>query len=349
MARSDRRDLLGYHIARFFTERLVSEQGVSGATVASYRDATKLLISYLCESLGRGPDLLVAGDLTRDSVAGFLRWLEESRGCSATTRNQRLAVVKSLCRWIMLERPESIHQLSEVIAIREKKAPMREMPWLSADEVRTLLASPDASTWIGARDRTMLSVLYDSAARVQELCNLSIGDVRFGDPAVVTLHGKGSKVRGVPLMDRTASLLEEWLARPRPSCGLPDAELPVFPSARGGGRLTRWGVSGALSKYVSRVRESDPSFGGGQRITPHALRHSKAVHLVQAGVNIVYIRDLLGHESVVTTEVYARVDSESKRLALEKAYRDLAPEPLPDWRDDDSLMGWLDSLGIIES
>lgn len=349
MVLSDRRNLLGYHIARFFTERLVSEQGASSATVASYRDATKLLIAYLCESLGRGPDLLVVGDLTKDIVAGFLRWLEENRGCSAATRNQRLTVVKSICRWIMLERPELICQLSEVLAIREKKAPMREMPWLSADEVRTLLALPDATTWIGARDKVMFSVLYDSAARVQELCDLSIGDVRFGGPAVVTLHGKGSKVRSVPLMDRTASLLEEWLARPKANCGLPTAELPVFPSARGGGRLTRWGVSRALAKYVSQARGSDPSFGGGQQITPHALRHSKAVHLVQAGVNMVYIRDLLGHASVTTTEIYARVDSESKRQALEMAYKDLAPEPLPDWRDDDSLMSWLSSLGITES
>lgn len=342
----EKAELLGYHIARFFTRRLAGELGLSPATVASYRDAVKLLMAYLTKTTGRPPEAISVSDLNGRSVRGFLDWLESARGCSPSTRNQRLAAVKSLCRWMMADRPELIDALSEVTGIRKKRGHSEEPPWLKADEVKALLATPGQESWIARRDTALLSVLYDSGARAQEICDITLGDIRGGDPLVVVLHGKGSKARGVPLMGRTASLLEQWVAQLQPNSGLAASEHPVFPSQRGHGKLSRWGIASLLDKYVARIRESDPSFGGGAKITPHTMRHSKAVHLVQAGVNLVYIRDLLGHAHVSTTEIYARIDSESKRRALEDAYEPLAPDRLPDWREDRSLLDWLDSLGL---
>ena len=343
----NRNECLGYHVARFFTNRLAGELGASPATVASYRDAIKLLVSYLTESTGRPPEAISVDDLNGRSVRGYLDWLESDRGCSPSTRNQRLAAVKSLCRWIMADRPELIDGLSEVVGIRKKKGLSGEPSWLRADEVKALLAAPGQKSWISRRDTVLLSVLYDSGARAQEICDLALGDVRGGDPLVVVLHGKGSKVRGVPLMGRTASLLEEWIDRLQPNPGVATSACPVFPSQRGRSKLSRWGVACLLAKYVEKIRASDPAFGGGRRVTPHTLRHSKAIHLVQAGVNLVYIRDLLGHAHVSTTEIYARIDDEMKRKALEDAYDSLAPEKMPDWREDRSLLAWLDSLGLI--
>ena len=212
--------------------------------------------------------------------------------------------------------------------------------------MKALLAAPGQESWIARRDTVLLSVLYDSGARAQEICDLAVGDVRSGDPLVVVLHGKGSKTRSVPLMGQTASLLEDWIGRLQPNPGAAASGYPVFPSQRGHGKLSRWGVAGLIDKYVKKIRDSDPSFGGGARVTPHTMRHSKAVHLVQAGVNLVYIRDLLGHAHVSTTEIYARIDDEMKRKALEDAYEPLAPEKMPDWREDRSLLDWLDSLGL---
>lgn len=342
----ERTELLGYHIARFFAKRLAGEQGLSPATIASYRDAVKLLMTYLTRETGRSPEAISVGDLNGSSVRGFLDWLESDRGCSPSTRNQRLAAVKSLCRWMMADRPDLIDGLAEVTAIRKKRGPSEEPPWLKADEVKVLLATPGRESWIARRDTVLLSVLYDSGARAQEVCDITLGDVRGGDPLVVVLHGKGSKARGVPLMGRTASLLEQWIAQLQPNPGIAASECPVFPSRRGHGKLSRCGIAALLDKYVATIRASDPSFGGGARVTPHTMRHSKAVHLVQAGVNLVYIRDLLGHAHVSTTEIYARIDDESKRKALEEAYEPLAPEKLPDWREDRPLLDWLDSLGL---
>lgn len=338
-------NLLGRHLTGFFTGYLVGERAASPRTVESYRDAFKALLSFFEGELGVRPEQVELSALDGDNVRSFLKWLEESRGCCASTRNHRLAAVKSFCRYAASRAPDCLGPLSSVLDIREKGAPAPTVGYLEADEVRRLLAQPGTSTQIAFRDTVMMSLLYDTGARVQELCDIDVGDIRRSAPMVVVLHGKGGKDRGVPVMDPTARLVDLLLAEGPANPGIAGHDSPLFRSSRGG-RLTRWGVANVISKNVAAIRADDPSFAGGMKITPHTLRHSRAMHLLQAGVNLIYIRDLLGHVDISTTEIYARADTEMKRKAIEEAYEPLAPElRYPDWADDESLMDWLRQLG----
>jgi len=188
----------------------------------------------------------------------------------------------------------------------------------------------------------LMIVLYDTGARVQELVDLRTKDVRLSSPAVITLHGKGNKTRQVPVMSRTQKMLKQYLNESNIRLGIAEAERPLFFNQRRN-KLTRWGVSYIINKYVTAAK-SNPEFCIKFPVTPHVLRHTKATHLLQANINLIYIRDLLGHVDVTTTEVYARVDTEMKRKALENAYVDLGTEELPRWEDDGDLMRWLNSL-----
>lgn len=335
---------LGRCLQRYFTCRLVGEMDASPRTVESYRDVFKALVSYLAKARGVAPEEAPLSIVDRDLVSGFLDWLESERGCSVATRNHRLAVIKSFCRYATYEAPDCIDSLSSVLGMRAKKGVTSEVGYLEADDVRVLLAQPDQSTPLGRRDATILSVLYDTGARVQELCDIRVGDVRDRSPMVIVLHGKGRKVRSVPVMDGTASLVRNHLAHASRNPGVARHDSPLFESSRGG-KLTRWGVAGLLRKYVDLARNANPGFAEGIKISPHTLRHSKAMHLVEADVNLIYVRDILGHADVSTTQIYARASAVKKRQAIEGAYDCLSPVSLPDWREDASLISWLDSLG----
>ena len=334
-------DLAGRWLSRFLTRHLAAEQDLSPATIASYRDAIRLLLTWFRDVQAIPPEKLRLTDIDRAQVLAFLDWLQNKRGNSASTRNQRLAVIKSFIRYAAIERPEFLHQATQIIAIRQKNAPAGDMAHLSGDEVKALLAEPDPATRRGLRDMALLSVLYDTAARVQEICDLNTGDIRTARPAVVTLHGKGSKTRRVPLMNPTAQLLEDYLSRRAPHPGVGKDADPLFNGPQHS-RLTRWGVTKIIARHVRSLRERDPGYAAGLNVTPHVLRRTRAMHLLQAGVNLIYIRDLLGHADVSTTEIYARADAEAKRKAIEGAYQSLTPEPIPDWTADHDLLEWLD-------
>jgi len=215
--------------------------------------------------------------------------------------------------------------------------------YLTGDEVKALLAAPDPATRRGLRDTVLLSTLYDTAARVQEICDLNTADVRAARPMLVTLHGKGSKTRRVPLMDPTARLIEDYLDRRAPHRGVGTDADPLFNGPEQT-RLTRWGVTKILARHVQSLRRRDPDYAPGLNITPHVIRRTRAMHLLQAKVNLIYIRDLLGHADISTTEIYARADAEAKRKAIESAYQSLTPEPLPNWTADQDLLEWLDHV-----
>jgi site-specific recombinase XerD len=246
-------------------------------------------------------------------------------------------VIKSLARYTAIERPEFLDQATQIIAVKQKKTPATDMGHLTGDEVKTLLAAPDPTTRRGLRDTVLLSTLYDSAARVQEICDLNTADVRTARPMLVTLHGKGSKTRRVPVMDPTATLRP---AHAHPGVGA-DAD-PLFQGPHQT-RLTRWAVTKILARRVQSVRRHDPGYAPGVNVTPHVIRRTRAMHLLKTGVNLIYIRDLLGHADISTTEIYARADPEAKRKAIESAYQSLTPEPsLADWTADKDLLEWLD-------
>ena len=326
-------DLAGRRLAKFFTDHLAGERAASPRTIASYRDAIKLLLIWFKTAERIPPEKLRLADIDRPRVLRFLDWLETERGCSAATRNQRLAVIKSFCRYTAVEQPDRLDQVTQVLAIRQKNTPAPDLGHLTADEVKALLAEPGTASARAVRDTVLLALAYDTAARVQELCDLNVADIRRSNPMTVAIRGKGSKIRYVPVMDPTARLVADYLEHRDPHPGLGADTDPLFHGPNHS-RLTRSGIAKLLARHVRAVRARDPGWAPGLPVTPHTLRRSRAMHLIQAGVNLIYIRDLLGHADVSTTEIYARADAETKRKAIENAYEPLTPNVLPDWTSD---------------
>jgi site-specific recombinase XerD len=232
-------------------------------------------------------------------------------------------------------------ELQKILAIPFKKAKEPVVSYLSADELKLLLEQPDTSSIYGRRDLVMLSVLYDTGARVQELVDLTVRNIRLENPAHITLTGKGDKSRQVPLLPKTVDLLRQYLAEM--NLRTPDKlDYPVFTNNQKK-EFTRAGVAYLLDKYAKMARTYNQLIP--EKVTPHMLRHTKAMHLLQADVNIIYIRDILGHVDVATTGVYARADTKMKRAALEKADDTKLPSAIPPWAKDQDLLNWLKNLG----
>jgi site-specific recombinase XerD len=328
------------HLTGFLSVYLPRQKNASNNTISSYRDTFKLLLRY-CQTQKDIPvEKLNMGMLSHVIITDFLEWLEDERKCCIATRNQRLAAIHSFFRYAQYEEPAGILYFQKVIALPVKKAPKPSTPHLTPEAMKLLLSKPDKTTVKGRRDLTLLSVLYDSGSRVQELANLRVRDVVLDNPAVLILSGKGNKMRRVPLMKNTLSLLQHYLHE---HCLDNDwkKDYPLFINKQHN-KLTKEGIAYIISRYVGSARRASASMP--EKVTPHMFRHSKAMHLLQAGVTLIYIRDFLGHEDIKTTEIYAKCDSELKRQAIENAYPDLVDNNLPDWNKDATLLDWLSSL-----
>lgn len=324
---------------RFLTAHLAGLRGCSPHTVASYRDTFKLLIVFFRDQRSVPPEKLTLDHLDATAITGFLDWLQTNRRNSASTRNQRLAAISSFARWMQSQDPTRMACYQDILAIPAKRTPHPAVNHLTVEQTRRLLAQPDRSTQPGRRDATLLAALYDTAARVQELADLTVRDVRLQPPALVALTGKGGKTRHVPLTDNTATLLRAYLAEyrlDRPG----HADHPVFFNQHRS-KLSRGGITWIIRKYQAET--ADPTLINAD-ISPHTLRHSKAMHLYEAGVPLPYIRDILGHVDLSTTEIYARASTEAKRRALEAAYTDIVTDDLPEWNHDPGLLTWLTNL-----
>ena len=326
-------------LRRFLTTYLAGLRGCSPNTVASYRDAFKLLIVFFRDERSIPPNKLTLDCVDVTAIAGFVDWLEVSRGNSASTRNQRLAAISSFCAWMQTEDPARMASYQDILAIPAKKRPHPNMHHLTVEQTRRLLAQPDRSTRQGRRDATLLATLYDTAARVQELADLTVRDLRLEPPALIAVTGKGRKTRHVPLTANTTALLAAYLAEHRLNRPGHD-DHPVFVNQHGS-KLSRGGITWITRKYQTTT--ADPTLAGAD-ITPHTLRHSKAMHLYEAGIPLPYIRDILGHVDLSTTEIYARASIEAKRRALEAAYTDIVTDDLPEWNHDPGLLNWLANL-----
>ena len=328
-------------VSDFLSVYLPSQRNFSKNTISSYCDTIKLLLRYCVEEKGYAIERLTLKQVDRAFVLSFLTWLERERHSSASTLNQRLACIHTFFRFVQMSCPELLDHAQQILSIPFRKKPVPAIGYLSASDMKILLSQPDRHSRNGRRDLTLLSLLYDSGARVQELADLTVASIRLEPPAQVTLLGKGNKVRVVPLMKNTVQLLQGYLTENH--LDLPHKlQYPLFTNQRHE-KLTRAGICYILNKYAILASRSHAHFPDPKSITPHVLRHSKAMHLLEAGVNIIYIRDILGHVDVSTTEVYARANLAMKQAALEKVSH-ISPSDLPSWATDSSLLDWLDSF-----
>lgn len=326
-------------LRRFLTGHLGGERGYSTNTIASYRDAFKLLICYFRDERQIPPERLALEQLDAAAITGFLAWLQTSRRNTASTRNQRLAAIDSFFGWMQSQDPARMACCQDILAIPAKKEDRPAVAHLTVQQTRDLLALPDRHTRTGRRDATLLATLYDTAARVQELADLTVRGIRLDEPAMAALTGKGRKTRHVPLDRNTAALLAAYLTERRlDSAGHDDH--PVFFNQHGS-KLSRGGIAWVLRKYQAHA--TDPALVNAH-LSPHTLRHSRAMHLYDAGVPLPYIRDILGHVDLSTTEIYARASTAAKRKALEAVYADVVTADLAEWNQNPELLSWLASL-----
>ena len=317
----------------FLIDYLPDRRGCSANTVASYRDAFVLMARY-AQSEGAGVDGLSFGVVDRAFVEGFLSWLADERGCEPQTCNNRLAAVKSFFRFVQMEAPERMAQASQVLAIRKRKVATGELAYLPLDAIGLIL---DSAGECCIRDLAMLALLYDSGARVQELADARVCDIRLEPPRTIKLTGKGNKTRIVPVTAQVGSIVSKYLRELGRS-----GEESLFANYKGD-PIGRAGIAYTLQKHVGIAHEKHPE-AVPSRCHPHTMRHSKAMHMLEAGVNLVYIRDFLGHASVTTTERYARASPEMKRKAVDTLRERFGASGLYGDRERDDLAGWLRSI-----
>ena len=324
-------------ITSFFSYYLPITAGYSENTIKSYRDTFILLFSFADKE-----KLIKSGKISinlfqKDNILLFLDWLESARNASVSTRNQRLAALKSFSKYMSMHSFENLECFQTIMDIPPKKGESRTIDYLSVDAVALLLKQPDSNTRKGIRDLAILSLLYETACRVQELIDLKIGDISLTAPATVVVTGKGNKTRVVPISDNAASIIKKYIL----IYGISDNTAYLFTN-KSAKPLTRAGVAYILNKHSQTARMINSPLFGNAIIHPHVLRHSKAMHLLESGVNLIYIRDFLGHSSVTTTEIYAKANPEIKRRFLENAASkiDLSVTRYSQ-KEKETLMDWL--------
>jgi len=320
----------------FFTDRLMTQCGASPHTIASYRDTFTLLLGYVHQQTGTLPARLDLTDLDAATIGSFLQHLETVRGNSVATRNTRLAAIHSLFRYASLRVPEHAHLIGRVLAIQTKRTATTIVTFLDRAELEALLSTPDQATWHGRRDHALLVLAAQTGLRVSELTGLTIADVHLGTGRHVYCRGKGRKDRCTPLTRHTEELLAGWLATRHAG----EAE-PAF-CTQSGNRLSHDAVARLITKHAATAAQACPSLQA-KTVTPHTLRHTAAMNLLQAGVDVTVIALWLGHESPTTTRVYLHADMALKERAIARTAPPDTPAP-PRYHPPDNLLAFLDQL-----
>lgn len=284
---------------------------------------------------GLPPERLEYGEFTADRIESFLAYLEDARGVGISTRNQRLAAIHAFFRYLQYRDPAVFEQCAQILSVPFKKVPARPMNYLNTEEMKLLFSIPDQKKDGQLRDLAIMVLLYETGARVQELIDLCPSSIRFSTTVTVELHGKGNKTRLVPVNADAAAIVRNYIRR----FNRTDTDKPLFVN-RKGEKLTRAGIQYIIDKYVSTAHDQQPDLFK-NRVTNHCFRHSKAMHLLEAGVNLIYIRDLLGHSSVVTTEIYAKTNPKIKEEQLKKHSASVETVQKYSKKQKEDLIDWL--------
>lgn len=319
----------------YFLKHLINQKNASSRTVASYRDTMRLLLKFFQQHLGREPSRLEISDFSADNIDQFLNWLENERGNSIRTRNVRFAAIRSFLRYAAARDPTVLPLVQRALSIPMKRFDRPQLTFLALEEIQAILDAPDSTTWSGRRDRVMFTVLYNTGARVSEVARLKLEDIDLDRGGTVLLTGKGRKQRTIPLWKNTVRSLREWLPE-IPNNG----KKPVFPNAANQ-FLSRSGIESRLKRAVSAAAEQCPSLTS-RSISPHTIRHTTAMHLLQSGVDITVIALWLGHENPTTTHMYVEADLQMKQKALDRLE---PPGTAPQrFKPDDMLLQFLEGL-----
>ena len=329
---------LGPWLRRFLEEHLTSERNLARNTQLSYRDTLVLLLPFIAAQAGLPVDRLAVRDLGAEPVRSFLLHLEQDRGCSPQTRNQRLAAIRAFARFVAGRCPEHIEWYTQIRSIPLKKSAPKPVSYLEQPEVDALLAAPDSSTPQGCVEHLLLLFLYNTGARVSEAAHLTVGSLQLDASgtlhALVTLRGKSDKQRQCPLWKRTADLLTTLIAGRA-------ADEPVFLNRRRQ-PFTRSGILKLVKRCAEKAAERVPSLAA-KSVSPHVIRHTTATHLLRAGVDINTIRAWLGHVRLETTNIYTEIDCETKARAIASC-EPTVPAMTKPWREDVDTMSFLRSL-----
>lgn len=325
----------------FFHDYLAAQRGLSPNTILSYRDALKILLCYISERLRKPVDKLLLEDFDEQVVVDFLAHLEADRGNSVQTRNNRLSTLRTFFRYVARQEPTLLVQCQRICAIPKKRTEHKAVEYLEDDEIGAIFAQVDQDTRTGARDYALLLFLYNTGARVQEVVDLQVDDLRLDAPSQVKLTGKGRKERVCPLWPETVTAIRNYLEHRDPDT----RRIPfVFLNANGQ-HITRFGIRYIVRRYAAKVAEACPSLKF-KKISPHTVRHTTAMHLLQSGNDLSVVKDWMGHADVNTTHGYVEIDMKMKRKALEACQPPAAPTPMkrrPKWLDP-GILGWLDAL-----
>jgi len=332
-----RDNILPLAVRRFLTDYLAQQKAFSPHTILSYRDSLKLLLHYVADR--RRVAGLTLADLTPRRILSFLDHLEEKRGNTATTRNVRLGAIHSFFTYLSAGWPEHMEQARRVLAIPFKRTAHRQIDYLEAAELRAILDQIDEHNALGRRDLALITLMFNTGARVQEVVALKKADLQLTPPSSVRLFGKGRKERLCPIWPDTARVMRRMLADSPANAD--DAQV-LFRNHRGT-PLTRFGARVILQKYVKRAACKLPALQR-KRVHPHSLRHSTAVHLLQSGVDLSTIAHWLGHSSVNTTHKYVEINLQAKREALAKAQPVVGRRRVSKWRANGQLLSWLEAL-----
>ena len=326
-----------HYLNKFFTIYLPSVGGYTPATIDSYRYAFIMLLSYMDEC-SISADTLDICHLNRQNILGFLDWLQTSRRNSIATRNQRQAAINSFIKFMMYEFPDNLAAFQDILGIPIKKAPQKEVSYLKSDGMKLLLEQIDTSTRNGIRDFAILTLMYTTGIRVSEIIGIKVKDVSLSQPPTLLVYGKGQKSRYVPLTVHVVRALRQHIEfRQLDHERYLDNWLFVNHM---GEPFRRQGINYIVGKYFDMAKEKKGDIVP-NKFSPHGMRHSAAMGLVESGVDLIYIRDLLGHTSITTTEVYAKADAAKRREAIEAASKEFVPSEAALWEENDGLKEWL--------
>ena len=325
------------HLSRYFTHYLPNERGSSPQTIESYRYAFILFLEYM-ENAGIPPEKMTIANYTRDNIREFLGWLEDVRSNSPATRNYRLAAMKGFVHYLKYEFPDYLDEYQRILSIPLKKTKQPEISYMKTDGIELLVNQVDLNKKDGLRDYVILLLLYTTGIRVSELIRIRVKDLSLTEPYTMVIHGKGNKGRYVPLLKVAVPHIQKYLSVMKYDCEAQYDE-PLFKNHMGK-PFTRQGINYLLKKYGRKARKIGTAYVP-EDLSPHKMRHTAAMELLTAGVDLMYIRDLLGHASVTTTKVYARTDAQLKRKAIEAASKELVPEEDAAWDHDMDLRNWL--------